>query len=175
MINNNIDVYIRSYLLLQQNVDDNMMLGPGGRPGSFGSWGRGSSGGGKSSSQENERPSTPGNRFSALSQSTAGSATASSDRYESSRAGGRGLTPSRDPKSRTSQLTPRGGSKNVARLSQEQDRESALSAVRLVPSLNTDWSSAVYHHFHLCMNYAGYLDRNNMNVPLRVEVYIGGR
>ena len=47
--------------LTKQNVDDNIQLGPGGRPG-FGAWGRGSSGGGKTASQENERPSTPGNR-----------------------------------------------------------------------------------------------------------------
>ena len=48
--------------LTKQNVDENIQLGPGGRPG-FGAWGRGSSGGGKSGSQENERPSTPGNRL----------------------------------------------------------------------------------------------------------------
>ena len=46
---------------LQQNVDDNIQLGPGGRSG-YGGWVHGSSGGGKTSSQEGERPSTPSNR-----------------------------------------------------------------------------------------------------------------
>ena len=107
---------------LTKHLDENsIQLGPGGRPG-FTGWGRGSSGGGKTSSQEGERPSTPANRFSAL-----GSASTASD---SSRTSGRGQTPSRDSKSRTT--TPRPQSKYGARASQEQDRESALSAVRLV-------------------------------------------
>ena len=48
-------------LFLQQNVDDNIQLGPGGRSG-YGGWVHGSSGGGKTSSQEGERSSTPSNR-----------------------------------------------------------------------------------------------------------------
>lgn len=104
--------------LSKQNVDENIQLGPGGRPG-FGGWGRGSSGGGKTSSQEGERPPTPGNRFSALTQNAAPA--------DTSRTPGRGQTPSRESKGRSAQMSrPKPGS----RLSQEQDRESAISAVR---------------------------------------------
>ena len=45
----------------QQNMDENIQLGPGGRPGSMGTWGRGSSGGSKVTAKESER-ATPGNR-----------------------------------------------------------------------------------------------------------------
>lgn len=118
---NNIDP---QKMRLSKHLDENnIQLGPGGRPGQFNSWGRGSSGGGKTSSQEGERPSTPGNRFSALTQSNVS---------DSSRTTGRGQTPSRDSKGRTT--TPRPPSKMVARASQEQDRESALSAVRSLVS-----------------------------------------
>jgi translation initiation factor 4G len=115
---NNIDP--QKMRLSKQTLDENsIQLGPGGRPG-FNSWGRGSSGGGKTSSQEGERPATPGNRFHALTQS---------NQADSSRTTGRGLTPSRDPKQGGRQTTPR-PPKMVSRASQEQDRESALSAVR---------------------------------------------
>jgi len=43
-------------------MDETIQLGPGGRPGSLGNWGRGSSGGSKVSSKEGDKPSTPGNR-----------------------------------------------------------------------------------------------------------------
>lgn len=51
--------------LTKHMADDNIQLGPGGRPGSYGAWGRGSSGGGgKTSSQESEKSSNnPGNRY----------------------------------------------------------------------------------------------------------------
>ena len=49
-------------------MDDSIQLGPGGRPGSFGSWGRGSSGSeGKTASQENDRQAgNPTNRYDTL-------------------------------------------------------------------------------------------------------------
>ena len=53
--------FVFSVYLQLQNVDDNIQLGPGGRTG-FGGWGHGSSGGGKTTSQEGERSNTPSNR-----------------------------------------------------------------------------------------------------------------
>ena len=110
-------------LVLQRSVDENIQLGPGGRPG-FAGWGRGSSGGSKQN-QENERPSTPGNRFSALSANT--------DGYDSRRSG-RGMTPAHEQKGRPQMSGRMSGSKPFSRPSQEQERESALAAVRYVVS-----------------------------------------
>ena len=114
---------------MQQNVDDNIQLGPGGRPG-FGGWGRGSSGGGsKTPSQEGEKPqpSTPANRFSALS----------AENYDARRTpgglGGRGSSRDRGERGgRMSQDRDRRRGTPSGRASQEQDREAALAAVRLV-------------------------------------------
>ncbi|WAR13850.1 IF4G1-like protein [Mya arenaria] len=52
----------------KQNVDESIQLGPGGGAGRFAGWGRGSTGGTSGrASMEKEKPSTPANRFSALS------------------------------------------------------------------------------------------------------------
>ena len=95
-----------------------------------------------------------GSRFSALS---AGGRPPAESSYDSSRGGpgSRGLSAGRDNKgSRTPMSTPgRGSGKTAARMSQEQDREAALSAVRsvyvnklfLVASFVLPFSS-LFHH-----------------------------
>ncbi|XP_013390980.1 eukaryotic translation initiation factor 4 gamma 1 isoform X3 [Lingula anatina] len=109
----------------KQPVDDNIQLGPGGRPG-FGSWGRGSSGGGAGAkaSQENERPSTPSNRYAALSGSTDGL-----DQRGLGRGAARGLA-ARDAKGRGQMMRP---GRHMGRMSREEEKESregALNAAR---------------------------------------------
>ena len=67
-------VIISSFLFPFQPETDNVQLGPGGRPGAFGSWGRGSSGGGakmQSSDQVDLRPAG-NNRYAILSGSERG-------------------------------------------------------------------------------------------------------
>ncbi|CAH1774611.1 unnamed protein product [Owenia fusiformis] len=117
--------------LTKQKVDDNIQLGPGGGMSRFSGWGRGSSGGGNAAKQqEPERPTTPANRFSALS-GGAGGPPAGVQPNESEQRGrpsmGRGgQTPGRgsDQRSKTPQNTPRGGKRP------SEDREAALAAVR---------------------------------------------
>lgn len=48
--------------ILQQNVDENIQLGPGGGAARFSGWGRGSSGGGASKSSQEQEKQAPGNR-----------------------------------------------------------------------------------------------------------------
>jgi translation initiation factor 4G len=110
--------------------DDSIQLGPGGRPGSFGAWGRGSSGGsGKNSSQEADRPG-PANRFNVLQGDGF-----QEQRGSTGRGLGRGLPPSRgDSREKSRMSGSRGGNMpprlSGARSSMEQERESALSAAR---------------------------------------------
>jgi len=59
--------FIVCLICLQQNVDDNIQLGPGGRSG-YGGWVHGSSGGGKTPSQEGEQDIEVCTSFSDLSQ-----------------------------------------------------------------------------------------------------------
>ncbi|XP_064642911.1 eukaryotic translation initiation factor 4 gamma 1-like isoform X3 [Lineus longissimus] len=118
--------------LSKPSVDENsIQLGPGGRPGF--SWGRGSSGGSKMQQNQSSggdssepRPSTPSNRFSALSQADGG--------YDSrGRGAGRGLGPRPDSRSRQQQGTPgRHDRGKNTRMSQELEREQAIAAVRVM-------------------------------------------
>ncbi|XP_074654497.1 eukaryotic translation initiation factor 4 gamma 1-like isoform X3 [Tubulanus polymorphus] len=105
--------------LPKTTMDENFQLGPGGRPGF--SWGRGSSGGGKQN-QEPERPSTPGNRFSALSQHEGGGFDS-----RSRGSGSRGMVGRLEPKGRQSQPTQRG---KMSRYSMEAEKEAALAVAR---------------------------------------------
>ncbi|XP_033113712.1 eukaryotic translation initiation factor 4 gamma 3-like isoform X2 [Anneissia japonica] len=105
-------------------VDDNVQLGPGGRPGSFGGWGRGASGGAKQSSSSQERPSSPAtNRFSALSD----------DRRLPT--GGRSMTSSRDrdrDRSGRGSQTKRGSRERDDRQGRDRDRQAAIDQVRRI-------------------------------------------
>jgi len=113
---------------------ESIQLGPGGS--AFSSWGKGSIGGiragsvTKSSSIEGERPSTPGNRFAALSRGN--------DGYDR---GGR--RSSQEPMNKGGRLlTPNRGVKNMGRSSQEGDREAAISAARSIVHGHTRASSS---------------------------------
>ncbi|XP_064599552.1 eukaryotic translation initiation factor 4 gamma 1-like isoform X2 [Liolophura sinensis] len=104
-----------------QHVDENIQLGPGTR---FASWGRGSSAGG-TKSQEADRSSNPGNRFSALS-------SRGEDSHDPrSRGRGRGISPARsDMRSRNSSSRDPPRSKQGPRSSMEMERQSALATAK---------------------------------------------
>ncbi|XP_052760532.1 eukaryotic translation initiation factor 4 gamma 1-like isoform X2 [Mya arenaria] len=104
----------------KQNVDESIQLGPGGGAGRFAGWGRGSTGGTSGrASMEKEKPSTPANRFSALSKPEDDSGRrmmgSSPSRGEGRGRGGFGRPPNLN-----------------ARLSQEQEREKAVAAAKAI-------------------------------------------
>ncbi|XP_071840356.1 eukaryotic translation initiation factor 4 gamma 3-like isoform X2 [Apostichopus japonicus] len=98
--------------ITRQTIDDNVQLGPGGRPGSLGGWGKGSSGGGgKSSSGSSEAKISQGNRFMMLGE----------DKQQS-----RSMLPpsARDNKGRSSSGSKRSREREIDR---SRERQSAIA------------------------------------------------
>ncbi|XP_077998892.1 eukaryotic translation initiation factor 4 gamma 3-like isoform X2 [Glandiceps talaboti] len=114
------------FKVTKQPVDENIQLGPGGRPGVFGGgWGRGSSGGsGKPQTDQQESRPAPGNRFQAL-------ASGDSQVYDSSRRGSRGeLGRGRESKGRQLGGPRRSSSRESARDGRNREREEAIAAAK---------------------------------------------
>ncbi|XP_071839833.1 eukaryotic translation initiation factor 4 gamma 1-like isoform X2 [Apostichopus japonicus] len=98
--------------ITRQTIDDNVQLGPGGRPGSLGGWGKGrSGGGGKSSSGSSEAKISQGNRFMMLGE----------DKQQS-----RSMLPpsARDNKGRSSSGSKRSREREIDR---SRERQSAIA------------------------------------------------
>ncbi|XP_037513259.1 eukaryotic translation initiation factor 4 gamma 1 isoform X4 [Rhipicephalus sanguineus] len=119
----------------KQTEMDTIQLGPGSR---MSSWAKGSSGGGKSSSQEPEgRPPGATNRFSALADapsydSRRGAQRSTASSRESSRGRGGSQQQSPMPSSMGARKTP----------SQSRERDAALAAVKNITSANAPAAAA---------------------------------
>ncbi|XP_075745484.1 eukaryotic translation initiation factor 4 gamma 1-like isoform X3 [Rhipicephalus microplus] len=119
----------------KQTEMDTIQLGPGSR---MSSWAKGSSGGGKSTSQEPEgRPPGATNRFSALADapsfdSRRGAQRSTASSRESSRGRGGSQQQSSMPSSMGARKTP----------SQSRERDAALAAVKNITSSNAPSSAA---------------------------------
>ncbi|XP_070561587.1 eukaryotic translation initiation factor 4 gamma 3-like isoform X5 [Ptychodera flava] len=119
------------FKVTKQTVDENIQLGPGGRPGGvFGGWGRGSSGGTGSKSQQEQQEArpTPTNRFQAL-------ASGETQVYDSSRRGSRELGRGRDNKGSRQLSGPRrSSSRESARDGRNREREEAIAIAKNLSS-----------------------------------------
>ncbi|XP_070561580.1 tripartite motif-containing protein 2-like isoform X1 [Ptychodera flava] len=112
------------FKLVKKTVYENIQLGPGSRPGGvFGGWGRSSSGGTGSKSQQEQQEAihTPTNRFLAL-------ASEETQVYDISRRGSRELGRGRDNKgSRQLSGLRRSSSRESARDGRNREREEAIA------------------------------------------------